>query len=152
MRELDVGPAEIGDRLLADVADAHARQQRHRERRGDDAAAELGVARILLVEVKRVLVHGEQGKPGVVGLRDGASRPMLVDVADREVLIIAPEALAIASLAYLLRRRHHWSLHTEWMRGAWCHGVRPFCSVRKRGDLACRGSDPLTLRSAARRS
>ena len=68
MRELDVGPAEIGDRLLADVADAHADHQRHRERRGDDAAAELGVARVLLVEVQRVRVHGQQREPGVVGL------------------------------------------------------------------------------------
>src|SRR2546421_2797636 len=125
MRELDVGPAEIGNRFLAHVADAHARQQCHRERRGDDAAAELGVARILLVEVERVLVHGEQREPGVVGLRDGASRPMLVDVADREVLIIAPEALAVASLAHLLRRCHHWSLHTEWMRGPGVMGSDP---------------------------
>jgi hypothetical protein len=35
-----------------------------------------------------VLVHGEQGKPGVVGLGDGAAGTVLVDVADREILEI----------------------------------------------------------------
>jgi hypothetical protein len=36
----DLGPAEVGDGLLADVGDAHADQDGDRQGRGDDAAAE----------------------------------------------------------------------------------------------------------------
>ena len=114
MRELDVGPAEVGDGLLAHVGDAHADHQRHRERRGDDAAAELGLAAVLLVEMQRVGVHGQEGEPDVVGLRDGAPGPVLVDIADREVLVIAPEALAIALGADFFRRSDHRMLPEPW--------------------------------------
>jgi hypothetical protein len=107
MRQLDVGPAEVGDRLLADVGDAHADHQRHRERRGDDAAPELGLAAVLLVEMQRVGVHGQQREPDVVGLSDGAPGTVLVDIADREVLVVAPEALAIALRTHRFRRSDH---------------------------------------------
>jgi hypothetical protein len=62
---------------------------------------------VLLVEVQRVGVHGQQGEPDVVRLRDGAAGPVLVDVADREVLVSAPEALAIAPLPDLFYRLNH---------------------------------------------
>src|SRR5581483_3265934 len=70
-------------------------------------AAEFGMAGIFRVEVEWVLVHGQQGEPGVVGLADGAPGPVLVDVTHREVLVGASEALAVAPLAHLLCRSDH---------------------------------------------
>src|SRR5260221_11984240 len=57
--------------------------------------------------MQRMLVHGQQREPGVLGLGDRTAGSMLVDVADREVLEIAAEPLAIALLADLVRVLHH---------------------------------------------
>ena len=78
------------------VGDAHADHQRDGEGRADDAAAELAVLRVLLVEVHRMRVHRQQREPGVVGLGDGAAGAVLVDVADLEILVVAAEGLAEA--------------------------------------------------------
>ena len=50
-----------------------------RERAHHQRPAELGVLRVLGVEVHRMGVHGEQREPGVVGLGDGAAGAVLVD-------------------------------------------------------------------------
>ena len=63
----------------------------------DQRPAELRLRRVGRIEVQRMLVHGEQREPGVVGLGDGAAGPVLVDVADLEVLVVAAEALAPAA-------------------------------------------------------
>jgi len=91
------------DRLLADVGHAHADHQRHGERAAHYAATEFAVPGVLLVEVHRVRVHRKQRERDVVVLGDRAPGAMLVDVADPEVLEIAPERLAVGALADLLR-------------------------------------------------
>src|SRR6266851_2933807 len=50
--QLDVVPAEIADRLLADVADAHADHHRERQAAIDQRLLELGFGRVDLVEVQ----------------------------------------------------------------------------------------------------
>src|SRR5205085_461655 len=44
-----------------------------------------------LVGVQRVVVHRDHAEQVVVVLGDGLARPVLVDVADLEVLEVAPE-------------------------------------------------------------
>src|SRR4051794_1244099 len=100
-RELDVIPAEITDRLLAHVADAHAHNHRQRQATVHQRLLELGLCRIRMVEVKRVLVHRQQREPDIVGFGDRAPGTMFVDIADREILEMTPEALAIAVRANL---------------------------------------------------
>src|SRR5690606_23878927 len=61
----------------------------------------------------------QQREPGVVGLADGPTRPMLVDRADLEILVVAAEAFAIPVLADLPCRHRHGGdlLHfEEWPR------------------------------------
>src|SRR5262245_23409931 len=103
----DVGPAEVRDRLLAHVGDAHADDQRDRERAADDALPELARLRVLLVEVQRVGVHRQEREPDVVGLRDRATWAVLVHVADREVLVIAAEGFPVAFFPDLLHGLNH---------------------------------------------
>jgi hypothetical protein len=93
---MDIGPAEIADRLLADVAHAHAGDNRQRKAAIDQRPTEFAFARIGRIEMQRMLVHSEQREPGIVRFADGASRPVLVDVAGGEILEIAAVALAIA--------------------------------------------------------
>jgi len=40
----------------------------------DDATPELALLAVFLIAMKRMLVHGEQREPDVVGLCDGAAR------------------------------------------------------------------------------
>src|SRR3546814_18545263 len=61
---------------------------------------------MLVVEVQRVGVHGQQREPHVVGLGDGAAGPVLVDVADGEVVVAAADVLAIAAGGDLLAAVH----------------------------------------------
>ena len=79
-----------------------------RERAADDALAELARLRVLGVEVHRVGVHRQQREPGVVGLADRAAGPVLVDVADLEVLVVAAEGFAVAVLADAFWRSGPW--------------------------------------------
>src|SRR5207248_3253807 len=94
--QLDVGPAEIGDRLLADIGDAHPGDNRQGQAAVDDRPAELGFGGIGRIEMQRVLVHRQERKPSVVRLADRASGAVLVDIADREFLETAPGARAEA--------------------------------------------------------
>src|SRR5688572_28315741 len=103
VREPDVGPAEIRDRLLADIGHAHADHERDGERAAHHAAPELAVARVLLVEMQRVRVHREKREGDIVILGDGAPGAVLVDVADAELLVVATETFAIGARAYLFR-------------------------------------------------
>jgi hypothetical protein len=63
----------------------------------------LGIA---VVEMQRVGVHRQQGEPDIVGFGDGSAWPMLVDVADVEVLIIAAGIVPEATGADLNSANH----------------------------------------------
>src|SRR5882757_251156 len=93
--QFDIAPAEVCNRFLADIADAHAHHDRQRQAAVHHRAFELRSLCVGVVEVKRVSVHRQQGEPNVVRLGDGATGPVLVDVAHFEVFVAATEALAI---------------------------------------------------------
>src|SRR5207237_3252658 len=73
----------------------------------DDRAAELAFRGIGGIEMQRVLVHRQQGEPGVVGLADRASRAVLVDLADREILEVPAGSGAPATRRNFLGQSHH---------------------------------------------
>src|SRR3546814_10790912 len=58
--QLDVGPAEIGDGLLAQVADAHPRDDGKGQRAVDQRLSELALRRVFGIEMQRVRVHRQQ--------------------------------------------------------------------------------------------
>ena len=87
--------------------DAHADDDAQGEGAVDQWLAELGMLGVFLVEVQGVGVHGQQGEPAIVRLRDSAAGAVLVDVADLEVLVIAAEAFAIAVFADFFGRVAH---------------------------------------------
>src|SRR3712207_6098159 len=95
---------EVGDRLARDVRDAHPERQAVDERAHDDVAALLGLARVHIVDVQRVVVHGDQAEEVVVVLGDRLGRPVLVDGADLELLEVPPVAVRAAGLALGLIR------------------------------------------------
>src|SRR5262249_53384768 len=74
------------DRLLADIGDAHAGDNRQSQAAVDDRPAEFRFRRVGGIEVQRVLVHRQEREPGVVGLADRAPGAMLINIADRELL------------------------------------------------------------------
>ena len=84
---------EVRDRLARDVRHAHAEHERVDEVADDDVAPELrlglGVVRI---GVQRVVVHRDHAEEVVVGLGDRLARPVVVDVAELELLEVAAEA------------------------------------------------------------
>jgi methyl coenzyme M reductase subunit D len=51
---------------------------------------------VFVVEMERILVHGQKREPGVVRFGDTAPGPVLVNVADREILQIAPEGFPVS--------------------------------------------------------
>src|SRR5262249_37673644 len=100
-------PAEVGDGLLAHVGDAHAGDHGERQAGIDQRPLELGAGAVGGVNVQRVLVHGEQREPGVVGLAERAPGAMLVDVAALELLEVAPRRLAVSLRADFLSPADH---------------------------------------------
>src|SRR3954454_24457118 len=90
---------EVGDRLAADVGDAHAQREAVDERPDDDVAPLLGLLGVDVVEVQRVVVHGDQAEQVVVRLGDRLGRPVLVDVTDLEFLEVAPVGMPPARFA-----------------------------------------------------
>jgi len=69
---------QVGERVLADVAHAHATASANTKRAVHQTAAVLALAREVLVQVERVRVHGEEREPGVVEVADGAAGPVLI--------------------------------------------------------------------------
>jgi hypothetical protein len=59
----------------------------------------LGFVRIHVVDVQRVVVHGDQAEQVVVGLRDRRGGPVLVDGAHLELLQVAAIEVRAAGLA-----------------------------------------------------
>src|SRR5436190_11784645 len=76
---------EVRERVLADVAHAHADGEREHERAVHETAAVLALAREVLVEMQRVGVHREEREPGIVEVADRPARPVLDELPDREV-------------------------------------------------------------------
>src|SRR6202020_3146825 len=64
-----------------------------------DVAALLRFVRVNVVDVQRVVVHRDQAEEVIVGLGDGLRRPVLVDVADLELLEVAVIRVCAARLA-----------------------------------------------------
>jgi hypothetical protein len=87
---------QVGDGLATHVGDAHAEHQRVDHRPGHDVAPELAVLGVPVVEVERMVVHGDQAEEVVVGLGDRLARPVAVDVADFELL----EVTAVGPLVH----------------------------------------------------
>src|SRR5262245_20219068 len=100
-------PAEVGDGLLAHVGDAHPGNNGERQARVDQRSLELGTGAVGGVDVQGMLVHRQQGEPGVVGLGEGAPGAVLVDVADLEFLVVAPGRFAVAPRPYFLCPTDH---------------------------------------------
>ena len=98
-RVLELLGGEVGDRLAGDVGDAHAERERVDQRPDDDVAALLALARVDVVDVQRVVVHGDEAEQVVVGLGHGLGRPVLVDGADLELLEVAAVGMGSGRLA-----------------------------------------------------
>ncbi|SQD95561.1 hypothetical protein FMEAI12_3240003 [Parafrankia sp. Ea1.12] len=80
---------QVGDRLAGNVGDGHPEQQRVDVVPDDHVALELGgVLGVVGVQVQRVVVHREQAEQMVVVLGDRLSRPVPVDRADLELLVV----------------------------------------------------------------
>ena len=90
---------EVGDRLAGDVADRHPERERVDERPDDHVLALLGLPRVDVVDVQRVVVHGQQAEHVVIRLGDRLRWPVLVDVADLELLEVAAVAARAGRLA-----------------------------------------------------
>ena len=83
---------EVGDARAAHVGHAHAEHQRVHEVADDQVLAVRAlVLREPRVEVRRMVVHRDQAEEVVVVLGDRLARPVLVDVARLEVLVVPAE-------------------------------------------------------------
>ncbi len=83
---------EVGDGLAGDVRNGHAEQQRVHVVADDDVPFELGgLLGVVRVQVQRMVVHGQQAEQVVVVLGDRLARPVLVDRADLELLVVTAE-------------------------------------------------------------
>src|SRR5664279_5890122 len=78
-RELDVVPAQIADCLLADVADAHAGDNRESKATVYQRPTEFRLGRVSIVEMQGMLIHGQEREPGIVRFGDGPAGSMFVD-------------------------------------------------------------------------
>ena len=96
---LELLGGEVGDRLARDVGDAHPQRQRVDERPHDHVAALLGLRGVDVVDVQRVVVHGDEAEEVVVGLGHRLGGPVLVDGPDLELLEVAPVGVRPAGLA-----------------------------------------------------
>ena len=88
MRQLDVVPAKVGDRILTHVDDGETEHEGDREAGVDDDAPtrdRIGL-REVRIEVVLIGIARQQREPRGVGLVDGATKGMLVDVAHDEVI------------------------------------------------------------------
>ena len=77
----------------------HAERERVDERPDDDVAALLGLRRVDVVDVQRVVVHRDQAEEVVVGLGHRLGGPVLVDGADLELLEVAAVGVGAGGLA-----------------------------------------------------
>jgi hypothetical protein len=84
---------QVGDGLAGDVRHGHAEQERVDVVARHHVAAEVGgLPGVVRVQVERMVVHRQQAEQVVVVLGDRLARPVLVDRADLELLVAAPES------------------------------------------------------------
>src|SRR5262249_13245273 len=69
------------------------------ERPDDHISALLGLARVDVVDVERVVIHGQQAEEVVVGLGHRLRRPVLVNGPDLELLEVATVRMGARCLA-----------------------------------------------------
>src|SRR5216683_7942750 len=79
-------PAQIGDRILRNVGNRLACHDRERECRVNERPAEFRFRRIGMIEVDRIGVHGQQGKPNIVGGKNSAAQSVAKNISNLEVL------------------------------------------------------------------
>jgi hypothetical protein len=102
--ELHLVHAEIGDGgAERRVVHRDADHQAQGEDAVDDALAELGLRRELLVDMERLDVHGERAEQDIVHFRDRARPRMVEHPADGKFLEIQPRHLSPRDLALLAR-------------------------------------------------
>ena len=76
-----------------------AERERVDQRADDDVATLLGLVRVDVVDVERVVVHRDQAEQVVVGLGNRLGGPVLVDGTDLELLEVAAVGMGAARLA-----------------------------------------------------
>src|SRR5216683_5908141 len=79
-------PAQIGDRILRNVGNRLACHDRERECRVNERPAEFRFRCIGMIEVNRIGVHGQQGKPNIVGGKNCAAQSVAKNISNLEVL------------------------------------------------------------------
>src|SRR5439155_15934918 len=103
-RHTNLVPAQV-HRVLRDIGDGKAGDQRKRERRVDERPPPLGLRRIVCVEVDRVGVLRQQRKPGVIGRRHGTADRVAIDIADLKIFVAAPIGHASPPWLWMSRLR-----------------------------------------------
>ena len=89
---------EVGDRQAAHVGHRHTEHEAVHEVAHHDVLAELRLRlAVPRVGVQRMVVHRDHAEEMVVGLGDGLAGPVLVDVADLEVLEVTTEGTLVHS-------------------------------------------------------
>lgn len=89
VEELDVGPAEVCDGVLADVRNTEAKDHGDGQARVDELTCKRGLRRIVIVEVHLIGVHRQERKPGVVSRSDRSAQWVLIDIAHRKILEVS---------------------------------------------------------------
>ncbi len=102
------------------VGDAHAEREAVDERPDDDVAPLLGLLRVHVVDVQRVVVHRDQAEQVVVCLGHRLRGPVLVHGADLELLEVAPVRMGAARPRGSPDRCRLRSLHS----GSWPGGCQ----------------------------
>src|SRR5690606_15058090 len=85
----------------------------------DDVSALLRLLGVNVVDVQRMMVHGQQAEQVVICLSDRLGRPVLVDGTDLELLQVAPVGMGSGRLALGLVSLHllgiaHLTLRSPW--------------------------------------
>merc|ERR1711991_1312784 len=57
--------------------------------------------------MKRMLIHGKQSEPCIVAFGQSSSRPVLVNIADVEILQVTPIRFPITVFSYFFRCCYH---------------------------------------------
>ena len=147
---LELLGGEVGDRLARDVGHAHPQRQRVDQRPDDHVASLLGLRGVDVVDVQRVVVHGDQAEEVVVGLGHRLGGPVLVDGPDLELLEVAAVRMRPAGLAgglVGLQRRRRGVGHRVRSLVCWAgQSITP-----RSGQAAVGGGHTIARRRARRR-
>src|ERR1700723_1060740 len=98
-------PAEVGNDLRANSANAHAREERKCQGRIDQRFLPLGFGRIGSVEMELLNVQCQEREPGVIDIEDGSTWPVFEYVADFKIFVIEPGCFPVTLWAHLPKCR-----------------------------------------------